>query len=456
MSVAIGLDLGSETVRVAALVEDRPVPVSAFPAVIATDGDRVRVGRAALALADAPRTVEGAPAERLAWLIRAAVHAVEEAHGGVLGAVIAVSPDLGVVERRALRDAAAIAQVPAVRLVSSPVATALSLPAAPDGRWLVCEAGAGAFTASVVDRALGAIDRLTTASEPSLGGRALDQLIAEQLARAIDPTATTADPVLVTAAAALKEHIGNAAAAEAALSGVLAGADERLRGLRPPRRDELELWMAPRVRRVDEVCARALTAAGVAASDLSEVVLAGGGARLALLARRLGQVLVRPPRVPADAGFATALGAARMARLFVAEPSALVVDVVRHGLSLACGGEPVPLVASGAVLPTRESRAIATRDDNEVALEIELWEQAAPPRVLGRWRVGELPEAPAGDAVALCNITVDADGLPRLSASELVSGAALALTPIAVPDADTGLDVERIAARRALVAEWRP
>jgi hypothetical protein len=58
--------------------------------------------------------------------------------------------------------------------------------------------------------------------------------------------------------------------------------------------------------------------------------------------------------------------------------------------------------------------------------------------------------------IALCNVTVDADGIPRLTASELVTGAALLVTPVAMLDADGGLDSETLAARRAAVTVWRP
>jgi molecular chaperone DnaK (HSP70) len=109
-------------------------------------------------------------------------------------------------------------------------------------------------------------------------------------------------------------------------------------------------------------------------------------------------------------------------------------------------------VAAGAVLPTRESRVIATQRKNETSLEVELWEQTTPARPLGRWRLRDLPAAPAGDALAICNVTVDADGIPRLAATELVSGAAI--TTVALDD--PGLDAATIDACRAAIAEWRP
>ncbi|MCL4223758.1 MAG: Hsp70 family protein [Myxococcales bacterium] len=455
MTVAIGLDLGLDTVRVTALVDDRPVAVTAFPAAVGLDGAQVRVGRRALALPPERRVVDGTAAERLGWLVRAAVLAVEAEHGPVLGAVVPVAPGLGAVERRVVHDAAIIAGLPAVRLCAAPVAIAMALPAAPDGRWLVADAGAAALSVTVLERSLGAIDRLATVVEPALGGRALDRVIAEHLARGLD-LAGEPPPPLVAAAAALRAHLGDAAAAEAAFASALAGAAPPLAGLRPPRRDELELWLAPRVRKLDDACARALAAAGCAAHDLGEVVLAGGGARSAALARRLGQVMGRPARLPTDPGFAAALGAASLARLFVAEPAALVVDVLRHGLALASDDDPRSLIAAGTVLPTRETLLLPTGRDEQTALELELWEETAPPRALGRWRLAGLPAAPAGDALAACSVTVDVDGLPRVSATELVSGLPLTVTPLPEPGVDSGLDAATLAACRAAVEAWQP
>ena len=462
MTVVCGIDVGHDAVRVAALVDDRPVSIAALPAWVGFDGEAVVVGAAARARpADQrmqPRAARGdavrPPAELLAWLVRAAVAAVEAEHGGVAGAVIAVPAGAGAVERRALREAAALAGVPAVRLCAEPVLAALALPTPADARWLVCDAGATGFTASVVELVGGAIDRLATVTEPDLGGDALDRLIAAELGKELGGVRTGDPdwPDLCAAARAVKEHAAAAAAAEAAFHAALAGASDAARRLRPPRRDEIELWSAPRVRRVEDVCHRALTAAGGTLSELGEVVLVGGGARLATMVRRLTQACGRAPRLPADAGFAVAHGAALAARMYVAEPAALMIDVVPHAIALAAGDAPVALVAAGAVAPTRAARVIPTRHADQDAIEVELWEETSPRRLLGRYRVGGLPPAPAGDALALCSVTIDVDGVPRLAATELVSGAPLTVAPLA----EAGLDAATIAAQRPVVAAWRP
>ncbi len=485
MTIVCGIDLGHDQLRVAALVEERPVAVATLPAWVGFDGATVLVGAAARALPLAQRVqprawlgraagqgdraaiagpaglacpiVDGqprAPAELVGWLLRAAIQAAEAEHGPVIAAVIAAPVYAGAVERRVLRDAALLAGIPMVRLCGEPVLAALALPAPPDARWLVCDAGSTAFTASVIELVGGAVDRLSTASAVELGGDALDGVIATELARELGGVARDDHdwPHLWRAARAVKEHVGTAAATEAAFAEALTGASPGARSLRAPRKDEVELWSAPRVRKVDDVCTRALTAAGTTANDLAEVVLVGGGARVTSIARRLGQVLARAPRQPADVGFAVALGGAAAARMFVAEPAALLVDVVTYGISMGAGDRLVPLIAAGAVVPTRAARVIPTHRVGQDALEVELWEDTTPPRALGRYRIGGLPPAPAGDALALCTVAIDGNGIPALTATELVNGAALTVTPLV----EAGLDAATLAERRPIVAEWRP
>lgn len=482
MSVVIGLDVGHDAVRVAALVDDRPELVLALPGWVAWQGGRVVVGAEArerplgtrlgrlpawLERTDddgdddqgksGPLTsvwpvVDGklrAPAEALAWVLRAAVVAVEDRHGPVLGAAIAVDPALGAVGRRALRDAAVIAGIPATRLLAAPACAALAIPGALDGAWLVCDAGAGALTVTVVERIAGALHVLAQVRDPHLGGDALDTTIATQLevdGGAIEPGDPTW-PILCAVARAIKEE---AAASE------LAGINARLGGsggrVRVPRRDEVEDWLGPRLRRVDELCQRALTAAGVTAGELVDVALVGGGARLVGLQRRLHHALARPPRVVGEPGAAAVLGAALAARMFLAEPVALFLDGVAHPLALSAGLGIEPVVASGTIAPARAMQIVPTSRADQDELEVELWEQGARTRLFGRYAVTGLPAAPAGDAIAVCQVIVDADQVPALTARELATATPLTVTAVA----ESAIAPDALAAARDQVTAWRP
>src|SRR5262249_57191304 len=82
----------------------------------------------------------------------------------------------------------------------------------------------------------------------------------------------------------------------------------------------------------------------------------------------------------------------------------------------------------------REHRLLATRSDEQVRIEFDMWEGESPDpsrnRHLGRYAVVDLPEAPAGDVLVLVEVTIDTDGVVRLGASELISGERLTLEQI--------------------------
>jgi len=113
----------------------------------------------------------------------------------------------------------------------------------------------------------------------------------------------------------------------------------------------------------------------------------------------------------------------------------LLIDVAARGLAMSTqGGECEMVIAQSAVVPTREHRVIATRQDEQPRIEFDLWEgessEPAANRHLGRYAIVDLPAAPAGDVLALVEVTIDTDGTVRLGATELVTGERLTLEQI--------------------------
>ena len=109
----------------------------------------------------------------------------------------------------------------------------------------------------------------------------------------------------------------------------------------------------------------------------------------------------------------------------------LLIDVAARGLAVSMGGDCEQVIAQSSVVPTREHRVFATRHDDQLRIEFDVWEGESPDpaenRLLGRYAVLDLPPAPAGDVLVLVEMTIDTDGTIRLGASELVSGERLQL-----------------------------
>ena len=459
MTVAIGLDLGLDALRVAALVDDRIELCATIAAVVGFAGGRACVGAAAAALPAADRlddlttwlgrrapgpdgdpgvagvawpVVAGerrSPVELIAWLLRAGIHAVEARFGRAVGAVIAVPVELGAIERRVLRDAAAVAGLPVARLVAAPAVAALAISDGQPARVLIVDAGASALRAAVVEHGNGAMDLLGYADAIGGGGRAIDRAIAAQLTA---ESGASPDQLLAIARR-LKEGQS------------IAGALRRT-----PRADEVGLWSAPPSRELDAVCHAALAAGAVELPGISAAILIGGGARLATLAARFRHVVGASAHAVDDGDSVIARGAARAAQMFVDEPAVVMVDAIPSSFALGAGSALASMVPLGAIAPTREVRLISRDRPDRVAVEVELWEELPSPRPYGRYQITGLPPGPG--AIAACELTVDVDRIPRLDASDLVHGAALTVTALL----EVGLDPAAVAALRAELATWTP
>jgi molecular chaperone DnaK len=206
--------------------------------------------------------------------------------------------------------------------------------------------------------------------------------------------------------------------------------------MRPVRRDEVELWSAPLIRRVEPPIREALKRSGRKREDIQEVLLVGGMTRMPAVRREVARVVGREPSLVPNPEEVVAVGAAlELARLEGTIEGVLLVDVAARGLSVStAGGDCELVIAQSSVVPTREHRVFATRHDDQARIEFDIWEgessDSTMNRHLGRYAAVDLPEAPAGDVLVLVEITLDSDGTVRLGASELVSSERLQLEQI--------------------------
>ncbi|HEX7704687.1 MAG TPA: Hsp70 family protein, partial [Kofleriaceae bacterium] len=202
---------------------------------------------------------------------------------------------------------------------------------------------------------------------------------------------------------------------------------------RTVRRDELELWASPLIKRMEAPVKEALARAGRKREQVEEVLLVGGSTRMPAVRKELARIVGREPSVLRNPEEVVAVGAAlEVARLDGVIDGVLLIDVAARGLSMSTQESDCEMVISqSAIVPTREHRLLATRSDQQAKIEFDMWEGESPDpsanRHLGRYAVVDLPLAPAGDVLVLVEVTLDTDGVVRLGASELVSGERLTL-----------------------------
>ena len=373
---------------------------------------------------------------------------IAEDHFGepVTRAVITIPAWYDAAQRQATKDAAQIAGITVMRLLSEPTAAALGHGAhrGADRKLLVCDLGGGTFDVAAVDVEGGVFEVLATTGDQFLGGDDVDRLVVEHLLRDVKTTVgfdITGDGIAIER---LRMAAQRAKHELSALSGTTLEVAELVElpsgktipYTRPFRRDELELWAAPLIKRLEPPVVEALARCRRTTDQIEEVLLVGGMTRMPAVRRELARICGKEPRPVDNPEEVVAVGAAlEVARLEGVIDGILLIDVAARGLSMSMGQSDCELViAQSAVIPTREHRVFTTRLDEQVRIEFDVWEGESPEhahnRHLGRYAAVDLPEAPAGDVLVLVEVTLDTDGTVRLSASELVSGERLQLEQV--------------------------
>ncbi|HEU0029142.1 MAG TPA: Hsp70 family protein [Kofleriaceae bacterium] len=391
------------------------------------------------------RTVS--PEEVCALIIRE-LRKLAEAHfkGPVTRAVITIPAWYDAAQRQATKDAAQIAGLTVMRLLSEPTAAAFGHGAhrGADRKYLVCDLGGGTFDVAAVDLEGGIFEVLATTGDPFLGGDDIDRAIVENLVRDVRQTRgidistdTVAVERLRLAAQRAKHDLSTVAAARLTVDDLAElPSGKAVAFARTIRRDELELWSAPLIRRLEPPIREALKRCNRKREDFGDVLLVGGSTRIPAVRREIARIAGREPSHIPNPEEVVAVGAAlEVARLEGTIEGVLLIDVAARGLCVSMQGTECELViAQSAVVPTREHRVFATRQDDQLRIEFDIWEgessEPAQNRHIGRYAVLDLPEAPAGDVLVLVELTIDTDGTVRLGASELVSGERLQLEQI--------------------------
>jgi molecular chaperone DnaK len=389
----------------------------------------------------------------------------------VTRAVITIPAWFDAAQRQATKDAAQIAGLSVLRLVSEPTAAALGHGAhrGADRRFLVCDLGGGTFDVSAVDVFGGVFEVLATTGDPFLGGDDIDRVIVDQLVRDIRSGRgldVTGDAIAIErlrlAAQRAKHELSDRPNVNLQISDLAQlPSGKSVEYARTVQRSELETWAAPLFARLDAPIEEALKRAARKREDADEILLVGGATHMPAVRAQIAKVIGKAPRTIDNPEQVVAVGAAlEVARLEGVIDGILLIDVAARSLSMSMqGGECERVIAQSAVVPTREHRVLATRAEDQARLEFDLWEGESPDpaqnRHLGRYAILDLPLAPAGDVLALVEVTIDTDGTVRLGATELVSGERLALEQLY----HAGLaraDVVRLTRQLAERSEGRP
>jgi molecular chaperone DnaK len=387
------------------------------------------------------------PQEVAAHVLRAVRKIAEDAFGEpVTRAVITVPAYFDDAQRQATRDAGQIAGLDVVRILNEPTAAALAYGAhrVSEGRRVIAvfDLGGGTFDISIMSVENGIFEVLATGGDSALGGEDWDRRVLERLVDEVFDRHRVDLTAVPMAMARLRDACETAKKAlsldrETKINLPFLADDPQgapINFERAVTRDLLETLTKDLLDRLEPPCRRALSDAGLAASDVEEVLLVGGMTRWPAVQDVVERLFGRKPSKGANPDEVVALGAAHYAGILAGESDdAALLDVTPHDLGIKVGDSQFAVVLPrNSMLPVRARRLFATTSDNQKFVSIELYQgdsiDVTRNRKLGQVVLDDLPPGPAGSARVELVITVNVESILSVTAREIRSGREASVT----------------------------
>ena len=184
------------------------------------------------------------------------------------------------------------------------------------------------------------------------------------------------------------------------------------------------------VERTAEPVRRALTDAGLSASELGQVLLVGGSTRIPAVQDKVKQLTGKEPSKSLNPDECVALGASVQGGKLAGDAGAgdiILFDVTPLSLSIeTMGGIATRLIERNTTIPTSKSQVFSTAADNQTAVDIHVVQGerqfAKDNKTLGQFRLDGIAPAPRGIPQIEVTFNIDANGIVNVSAKDLGTG----------------------------------
>lgn len=376
--------------------------------------------------------------EEISAKILAKLKADAEAYLGytVEKCVVTVPAYFDAAAKEATKNAAIIAGMECVRVLSEPTAACLcyGLEKKKTGKIAIADIGCGTSDLSIIDIADGVFEVIGINGDNHLGGWDLDTAIANWM---ISEFKKDQGIDLSNDSMAMQRITEEAEKAKCALSTtptysinlpfITADSTGPKHLVLELSKAKLEQLIMPLVDRLDSPIKALLADTNV---SIDEVVLVGGSCRVPLIQDKIEKAFSKKPNKNANLDTVVAEGAAIQGSIIAGEnvgTDILLLDVTPLDIGIETMGQVfTTIIEKNTTIPTKRSQVFSTAVDNQPAVTIRIAtgnrKMFADNKLIGNFNLDGIPPAPSGVPQIEVTVDVDANNIISVSAKDLGTG----------------------------------